>query len=84
MEKISSRIPKAVLSFIPFVLYITLQELDTIGGYSACLWYKILVCAAPIACLSLPCFVKYTKGETYFLIAVMIFWLIGSIRYYIL
>ena len=84
MEKMSSNVAKGLLSFIPFILCIAIQELDTIGGYSACLWYKILACAAPIACMFLPCFVEYTKGQTYFLIAVMIAWLIFDITHYIL
>ena len=84
MEKISSKIPKCLLSFVPVILCITLQELDTLGGYSACLWYKILVCAAPIACMSLPYFVEYTKAQAYLLYAVMIAWLIFDFTHYIL
>ena len=84
MEKISSKIPKGLLSFIPVILCIAIQELDTIGGYSACLWYKILACAAPIACMSLPSFVEYTKAQAYLLYTVMIAWLIFDITHYIL
>lgn len=84
MEKISSRIPKAILSFIPVVLCNVLWRLDFEYHCSTFLWYKIAVCAAPLVCLLLPCFVKYTKGETYFIIAILVLWLIFGVSHYIL
>lgn len=84
MEKMSSNVAKGLLGLVPVILCITIQELDTIGGYSACLWYKILACAAPIACMFLPSFVEYTKAQSYLLYAVMIAWLIFDITHYIL
>jgi hypothetical protein len=37
----------------------------------------------PEIALLCPFFVKYTKGETYFLVAVMSFWLLADVSHYI-